>query len=545
MVRSSIRRVAEARERVPEAALRAAALGTAVPPRLKLEREGFDLIAELKLRSPSMGDLSASTIDPMQRLEAYAEGGAAICSILTEPDRFGGELDHLRLAAEVLQPYGVPAMRKDFLVDPYQVLEARAYGASGVLLIVRMVPRERLVAMMDCAAELGLFVLLEAFSAGDLHAANEVARGREGRDEQVLMDVNCRDLETLEICASMLILKELKSRSYIDFVWGALNQTDTPDQFSALLEKKGFQKTYNVQPQHTVPFTKELPIIFGCDSFCTYCIVPYLRGREKSLPEDYLLSELEKAASAGYKEVLLLGQNVNHYGSDLDPSLTFAGLMGIMAEKHPAIRFDFLTSHPKDFDIQILQVMQNNPNIYRHFHLPAQHGDNEILQRMNRGYTRETYLALITTIRSFFPMVTLSTDLIVGFPGESEQAFEHTLDLIKTVQFDMIFAAQYSKRPGTPAEEFPDQVPETIKRERINALLETQKQISRINNRRWIGQRCKLIITGKGQDHQFFGKTEEEKTVSIFSDSLQIGMELNALITKIDNGSLIAEALEE
>ncbi len=199
MVRSSIRRVAEARERVPEAALRAAALGTAVPPRLKLEREGFDLIAELKLRSPSMGDLSASTIDPMQRLEAYAEGGAAICSILTEPDRFGGELDHLRLAAEVLQPYGVPAMRKDFLVDPYQVLEARAYGASGVLLIVRMVPRERLVAMMDCAAELGLFVLLEAFSAGDLHAANEVARGREGRDEQVLMGLNCRDLETLEI----------------------------------------------------------------------------------------------------------------------------------------------------------------------------------------------------------------------------------------------------------------------------------------------------------------------------------------------------------
>ncbi len=199
MVRSSIRRVAEARERVPEAALRAAALGTAVPPRLKLGREGFDLIAELKLRSPSMGDLSASTVDPMRRLEAYAEGGAAICSILTEPDRFDGELDHLRLAAEVLQPYGVPAMRKDFLVDPYQVLEARAYGASGILLIVRMVPRERLVAMMDCAAELGLFVLLEAFGAGDLHAANEVALERRGRDEQVLMGLNCRDLETLEI----------------------------------------------------------------------------------------------------------------------------------------------------------------------------------------------------------------------------------------------------------------------------------------------------------------------------------------------------------
>jgi indole-3-glycerol phosphate synthase len=199
MVRSSIRRVAEARERVPEAALRAAALAVEAPPRLRLGHEGFGLIAELKLRSPSMGDLSASTIDPVKRLEAYAEGGAAICSILTEPTRFAGELEHLRLAADVLQPYGVPAMRKDFVVDPYQVLEARAYGASGVLLIVRMVPRERLVAMMDCAAELGLFVLLEAFSAGDLQAATEVAREREGREEQVLMGLNCRDLETLQI----------------------------------------------------------------------------------------------------------------------------------------------------------------------------------------------------------------------------------------------------------------------------------------------------------------------------------------------------------
>ncbi len=199
MVRSSFHRVAEARERVPDAALRAAALSTPAPPPLRLESRGFDLIAELKLRSPSVGDLSASTIDPVARLEAYAEGGAAVCSILTEPTRFDGDLEHLRLAADTLQPYGVPAMRKDFLVDPYQVLEARAYGASGVLLIVRMVPHDRLMAMMDCAAELGLFVLLEAFSAGDLKIAEAIAREREGRDEQVLMGLNCRDLDTLEI----------------------------------------------------------------------------------------------------------------------------------------------------------------------------------------------------------------------------------------------------------------------------------------------------------------------------------------------------------
>ena len=227
MVRSSFRRVAEAHERVPEAALRAAALGTPTPPPLKLDTEGFDVIAELKLRSPSVGDLSASTIDPVRRLEGYAEGGAAICSILTEPTRFDGDLEHLRLAAETLQPYGVPAMRKDFLVDPYQVLEARAYGASGVLLIVRMVPHDRLVAMMDCAAELGLFVLLEAFSAADLQVAEKIARERAGRDEQVLMGLNCRDLDTLEIDFNRF--RQLRSHMPGDWPCVAESGVQTPE----------------------------------------------------------------------------------------------------------------------------------------------------------------------------------------------------------------------------------------------------------------------------------------------------------------------------
>ncbi len=199
MLHSSLHRVEAARERVPEAALRAAVLASPAPPSLRLAHHGFDVIAELKLRSPSLGDLSAATVDPVRRLEAYAEGGAAVCSILTEPSRFDGSLEHLQLASETLQPWGVPAMRKDFLADPYQVIEARANGASGVLLILRMVPRERLLSMMDCAAEFGLFVLLEAFDADDLDAAGEIARARAGREEQVLMGLNCRDLETLEI----------------------------------------------------------------------------------------------------------------------------------------------------------------------------------------------------------------------------------------------------------------------------------------------------------------------------------------------------------
>jgi indole-3-glycerol phosphate synthase len=199
MAASSAERARQARQRESEAELRARCAALPALQPLALATRGFDLIAELKLRSPSLGDLSAQTADPIARLRGYAAGGAAVCSILTEPSRFDGDLPHLRAAADVLAPFGVPAMRKDFLVDPYQVLEARAHGAGGVLLIVRMLPRERLVQMLDEAARLGMFVLLEAFDAEDLALAAGLADERAARDEQVLMGLNCRDLQSLQI----------------------------------------------------------------------------------------------------------------------------------------------------------------------------------------------------------------------------------------------------------------------------------------------------------------------------------------------------------
>lgn len=199
MAASSAERVRAARRLVGDAQLQALASNSPSPPPLRLAADGFDVIAELKLRSPSLGDLSAQTLDPVVRLRAYARGGAAICSILTEPARFDGDIAHLRLAADTLAPFGVPAMRKDFLVDPYQVLEARMHGAAGVLLIVRMLERERLIEMLDAAASQGLFVLLEAFDADDLTVAREIALERAGKHEQVLMGLNCRDLQTLQI----------------------------------------------------------------------------------------------------------------------------------------------------------------------------------------------------------------------------------------------------------------------------------------------------------------------------------------------------------
>jgi indole-3-glycerol phosphate synthase len=199
MQQVSRERVAAARARLPAAELTAQIADSPAPPRLLLDGGAFDVIAELKLRSPSQGVLARPAADPVARLAGYARGGAVAVSVLTEPTRFDGSLEHLQVAARVLTPLGVPVMRKDFLVDAYQLLEARARGASGALLILKMTERPTLIEMLDCAADLGLFVLLEAFDAADLDTAAELAAERHGREEQVLMGLNCRNLDTLAI----------------------------------------------------------------------------------------------------------------------------------------------------------------------------------------------------------------------------------------------------------------------------------------------------------------------------------------------------------
>lgn len=199
MAQASLARLEAARAREPERALWSRVSDLPSPPRLKLCPEGFDIIAECKLHSPSAGDLSANTTGVDDRVAAYGQGGACAVSVLTEPSRFGGSLEHLAQAAAVLTPLGVPAMRKDFLVDPYQVMEGRAAGASGVLVIVRMLDRSRITELLDCAAMLKMFVLLEGFDAEDLHIAREILDARKVHDEQILVGLNCRDLESLRV----------------------------------------------------------------------------------------------------------------------------------------------------------------------------------------------------------------------------------------------------------------------------------------------------------------------------------------------------------
>lgn len=199
MAQSSLERLEAARAKESEQVLWARANDAPPAPLLQLSLEGFDIIAECKLHSPSMGNLSANTTDVESRVVSYAQGGACAVSVLTEPKKFGGDLDHLKRASEILAPHKVPTMRKDFIVDPYQVMEARVAGASGVLVIVRMLERSHINALLDCAAMLKMFVLLEAFDAADLSVAKDILAARKGHTEQVLVGVNCRDLETLAI----------------------------------------------------------------------------------------------------------------------------------------------------------------------------------------------------------------------------------------------------------------------------------------------------------------------------------------------------------
>jgi indole-3-glycerol phosphate synthase len=227
MTQSSLTRLEQARARESEKALWARVSDMGPPPSLRLSPEGFDVIAECKLHSPSAGDLSANTSDVESRVTEYACGGACAVSVLTEPVRFGGQLEHLTRAARVLTPHNVPVMRKDFLVDPYQVMEGRAAGAGGVLVIVRMLDKSRITALLDCAAMLKMFVLLEAFDAADLNVAREVLAQRRGHDEQILVGLNCRDLDKLTVEISRLAdLAESMPPGYAPVAESGVNTQD-------------------------------------------------------------------------------------------------------------------------------------------------------------------------------------------------------------------------------------------------------------------------------------------------------------------------------
>ena len=220
-------------------------------------------------------------------------------------------------------------------------------------------------------------------------------------------------------------------------------------------------------------------IIYGCNKFCTYCIVPHVRGRERSRPYEDIEAEVKDLVAKGYRYITLLGQNVNSYGKDMDNGMTFATLLTELCKIEGEFKIKFMTSHPMDFNKDVIKVMQTEPKVAKSLHLPVQSGNSDVLFKMNRHYDAKHYYNLIKATKSAVKNISLSTDIIVGFPGESEEAFEDTVKLLKKVKYDQVFAFMYSKRAGTPAAILPYQVDEEVKNRRLNALLREQKFISK------------------------------------------------------------------
>ena len=259
-----------------------------------------------------------------------------------------------------------------------------------------------------------------------------------------------------------------------------------------------------------------LPVITGCNNFCSYCVVPYARGAEESRPVNEVLAEAEILVGQGVKEIILLGQNVNSY-QDPQNGVDFPNLMARAARIAGILRLGFLTSHPKDVSTRLFEVMAENKNIYKHLHLPLQSGSDKILSAMNRKYTAEHYRGMITEARRLIPNLSLTSDVIVGFPGETEADFQDTLTVVKEAQFDDLFAFKYSDRPGTSAEKIETKVSRELKEERLRGLWEVQNRISLEKNQVLAGKISEVLVLRKSSKRQGFlvGKTEQEKKVLI------------------------------
>lgn len=284
-------------------------------------------------------------------------------------------------------------------------------------------------------------------------------------------------------------------------------------------------------------FKASVPIMFGCNNFCTYCIVPYVRGREKSRRPDDIINEIRQLVNDGYREIMLLGQNVNSYGNDLDGDINFPKLLRRINEIDGDFWVRFMSSHPKDASHELIDTIFECNKICRHLHLPVQSGSNEILKKMNRNYTAEKYLSIVEYIREKDPEFSLTTDIIVGFPNETEEDFQATLDMMNKVRYDNIYSFIYSRRSGTKASDMNDLTDEKTKGIRMRRLLELQRNISSEHYRRFIGKTMRVLADGKAKKSEGYltGKSSEFIIVEFEGDESLIGQFVDVTITEAMN----------
>ena len=303
-------------------------------------------------------------------------------------------------------------------------------------------------------------------------------------------------------------------------------------------------------PGEETVISKFVTIMQGCDNFCTYCVVPYTRGREKSRKPEHIVAEIEKLVQAGVKEVTLLGQNVNSYGQK-EGLCSFAELLTMIDAIEGLERIRFATSHPKDLSDDLIEAFRTLPKLCKHIHLPVQSGSNRILKRMNRRYTREIYLSRIEKLRAACPEIAVTSDMIVSFPSETEEEFEETLSLMREVRFDSLFAFIYSDRPNAPAAKYDDKVDPAESKRRIMKLLELQETYTRKSSDAYLGKTCEILVEGvsrdqgrgKAEGEQWTGRTDTGKIVNFPWDAaahgeMTPGKKVTITVEKVFSNSL-------
>ncbi len=292
-------------------------------------------------------------------------------------------------------------------------------------------------------------------------------------------------------------------------------------------------------------FKASVPIMFGCNNFCTYCIVPYVRGRERSRRQEDIIAEVRNLVKNGYKEIMLLGQNVNSYGNDLGETNAFPKLLRELDRIEGDFIIRFMSSHPKDATKELIDAIFECGKAAKHLHLPLQSGSNDVLERMNRRYTAEKYMETVDYIRSRDAGFSLTTDLIVGFPNETDEDFEATLDIIKRVKYDNIYSFIYSRRSGTRAAEMEDRTPDEVKSRRMRQLLEVQREISSENYKRFIGRKMRVLVddVSKKREGYISGKSNEFIIVEFEGDKSLIGQFVDVEITDAMNWAVLGRMI--
>ena len=349
--------------------------------------------------------------------------------------------------------------------------------------------------------------------------------------------------------------KVLKTFPYVDIIFGTHNAHKFPEYLHRVLQE-GVQVKEILNKEEGIveglPIDRKsdvkafVTIMYGCNNFCTYCIVPYVRGRERSRKSEDIIKEIEELVSEGYKEITLLGQNVNSYGKGLEEDIDFAGLLRKVNEVKGLERVRFMTSHPKDLSDDVIMAIKECDKLCEQVHLPVQSGSSRILKEMNRHYDREYYLDLVKKIKSEIPDVTLTTDIIIGFPGETEEDFLDTLSLCEEVGYDSAFTFIYSRRNHTPADKMENQIPDDIKHDRFNRLVEAINKKVVIKNKEYEGKVVEVLVEGpsKNDETKLTGRTRNGKLVNFAGDEKLVGELVNLKIVRAQPFSLIGEIVE-